>query len=103
MIYKRLESFEKRPPLDGLKNLLQKINFYQSHYYLEKRIAAEISMSKIKTLLDSLENVIEFLELDTQQMSETDSMLEEVNKTLQLLKRYQDDLKQSQISQAELL
>ncbi|MHC5770650.1 MAG: hypothetical protein ACYTXI_43355 [Nostoc sp.] len=60
-------------------------------------------MSEIKTLLDSLENVIEFLELDTQQMSETDSMLEEVNKTLQLLKRYQDELKQSQISLAELL
>jgi len=60
-------------------------------------------MSEIKTLLDSLENVIEFLELDTQQMSETDSMLEEVNKTLQLLKRYQDDLKQSQISLGELL
>ena len=60
-------------------------------------------MSEIKTLLDSLENVIEFLELDSQQMSETDSMLEEVNKTLQLLKRYQDDLKQSQISLGELL
>ena len=60
-------------------------------------------MSEIKTLLDSLGNVIEFLELDTQQMSETDSMLEEVNKTLQVLKRYQDDLKQSQISLAELL
>ena len=60
-------------------------------------------MSEIKTLLDSLENVIEFLELDSQQMSETDSMLEEVNKTLQLLKRYQDELKQSQISLAELL
>ncbi|MBD2512845.1 hypothetical protein H6G91_37670 [Nostoc muscorum FACHB-395] len=60
-------------------------------------------MSKIKTLLDSLENVIEFLELDTQQMSETDSMLEEVNKTLQVLKRYQDELKHEEISLAELL
>ncbi|MEJ6485557.1 hypothetical protein N0Y54_30370 [Nostoc punctiforme UO1] len=60
-------------------------------------------MSEIKTLLDSLENVIEFLELDTQQMSETDSMLEEVNKTLQVLKRYQDELKYNQISLAELL
>jgi hypothetical protein len=82
---------------------VKKISFYQSHCYLEKRIAAGVSMSEIKTLLDSLENVIEFLELDTQQMSETDSMLEEVNKTLQLLKRYQDELKQSQISLTELL
>jgi predicted RNA binding protein with dsRBD fold (UPF0201 family) len=82
---------------------VKKINFYQSHCYLEKGIAAGVSMSEIKTLLDSLENVIEFLELDTQQMSETNSMLEEVNKTLQLLKRYQDELKQNQISLAELL
>ena len=49
-------------------------------------------MQNINKLLASLNDVISFLELDSQQSSETDPMLEEVNKALVLLRHYQDEL-----------
>ncbi len=59
-------------------------------------------MFKIKALLVSLKDAIEFPESDSLQLEETDPRLEEINKTLQVLKRYQDEFKSSQISPFEL-
>lgn len=39
----------------------------------------------MESILPSLSKVIEFLELDAQQLEETDPWLEEVNKTLKVL------------------
>lgn len=59
-------------------------------------------MNNRKTILVSLEKVIEFLELDSQQLEENAPMLSEVNKTIQVLKRYQDDLRHTSFSEDEL-
>ncbi|WP_206759153.1 hypothetical protein [Nostoc flagelliforme] len=50
-----------------------------------------------------MSKVIEFLELDAQQLEETDPYLEEVNKTLKVLNRYKDELNETQIRESHLL
>jgi hypothetical protein len=57
----------------------------------------------MKSILPSLSKVIEFLELDAQQLEETDPCLEEVNKTLKVLNRYKDELNETEIRDPQLL
>ncbi|MBD2535402.1 hypothetical protein H6G97_40815 [Nostoc flagelliforme FACHB-838] len=57
----------------------------------------------MESILPSLSKVIEFLELDAQQLEETDPYLEEVNKTLKVLNRYKDELNETQIRESHLL
>lgn len=49
------------------------------------RVLTITNKSIMESILPSLSKVIEFLELDAQQLEETDPWLEEVNKTLKVL------------------